>query len=1177
MQKARHAAENPIVKDNPLVFDFEGQDSPAGSLGCCSLLESSNDLTFLNELGPQFMTLASICTSPIPCLPSSKVEHTIEELDATTQSESSETTSSETSPPGVQQSKVKSKELNSSDTLSTISTRQLVQHQQPLYYLVESHLPRSVILAESPTYLINVPAVTRGVFPKDSNTGQALPNTVQQGADLINETILQEPLRIDSPSSPSSPGSPVPPTVWVLGNQTCFQHYYLVSQGSGSGHPVGMENVDPGGSIQALTQDQAELQAQESTLKLSAALVSISQSEEAQAQLNTKQDTSQFRLAPLLAKRQDNEEQLLKQVPTTYTADEAQNSIPTAMHSICPEFPLVKSTSAHALAKAEAIRKELELTMLIEGLSTSASSSKQENKSVDVSPKNDYRSAMETVDHTAKDQEEKKEAQYSKCQGSEAEEASFVSVQKNVLEENVSSIAQSFIDSMNDSLESSVISGETERINLNDTDDSVIMEDTTSATAQEIISEEGPVYQLEERIDMIAPQSVGEDSVTEQAETAAVELKDKLEQELADASDHQTPEDISRVALEVDTEAGAATNLQVTLLTADVKENLQPEQQNLKEVMNLEDGHNLFDVSFHKEVISKQSLFSLYSKEDAKLACGDSKREDVEGGLQSGIELSGDTSVIENGIVLLKDKQILEHVEAVDINLETPQDISGRTLAVDIELVTDEGKELLKPEQQDVNEDGCNQVNASVTVEERNLTMAQETLPEQSLFTVHPEEEFEWIDSMLERDVGEQLQSSIQMAEDNLVMERLEMNNELDQKLMETNSNQQHPANIQQSLLADPKSDNETDLVSSESYLSISLEHVLETPQYVDTSELDTVEEFQGQFTSDQTILQETVHCNIQFDPLAFRESSELDNMNEEHVKKESADKVSDWQTLRAELVVCEDVDGPEDAVGMQVEMGTEGFPGHELTLLTDEETEALNLRQEQTGDAMENTDQGEVDALRCHKWNSEEDEDLSDQERNEEEQNVDISVAQANSEMALNTVENGSGYTEEAYVSSGINDITQVFKKEVGECRRSGKDSEESADPSKNKNTEQGWLEHDNKEIQQILPQTEEAVTDDPKALTLLSMSEEGPSNISEGYSQEQDALGEKAPDMFSEVMEQVLSTARSTSSSGREDFQEKSDQEATMATKNIHRNSKKSSKKGISPKSPVGKCKSQ
>uniref|UniRef100_A0AAZ3NMA9 Cadherin domain-containing protein n=1 Tax=Oncorhynchus tshawytscha TaxID=74940 RepID=A0AAZ3NMA9_ONCTS len=54
-------SENHVQKDSMLVYDYEGQGSPVGSVGCCSLLESDNDLQFLNDLGPKFKTLAEVC------------------------------------------------------------------------------------------------------------------------------------------------------------------------------------------------------------------------------------------------------------------------------------------------------------------------------------------------------------------------------------------------------------------------------------------------------------------------------------------------------------------------------------------------------------------------------------------------------------------------------------------------------------------------------------------------------------------------------------------------------------------------------------------------------------------------------------------------------------------------------------------------------------------------------------------------------------------------------------------------------------------------------------------------------------------------------------------------------------------------------------------------------------
>uniref|UniRef100_A0A8C7MK90 Cadherin-4 n=1 Tax=Oncorhynchus kisutch TaxID=8019 RepID=A0A8C7MK90_ONCKI len=51
--------------DDLLIYDYEGQGSPVGSVGCCSLLGADDDLDFLNDLGPKFKTLAKICQGSI--------------------------------------------------------------------------------------------------------------------------------------------------------------------------------------------------------------------------------------------------------------------------------------------------------------------------------------------------------------------------------------------------------------------------------------------------------------------------------------------------------------------------------------------------------------------------------------------------------------------------------------------------------------------------------------------------------------------------------------------------------------------------------------------------------------------------------------------------------------------------------------------------------------------------------------------------------------------------------------------------------------------------------------------------------------------------------------------------------------------------------------------------------
>ncbi|XP_072219200.1 desmoglein-2-like protein isoform X2 [Leuresthes tenuis] len=59
--KSNNASQQFTVNDHAQVYDYEGRESLAGSVGCCSLLENDDDLSFLNDLDPKFKTLAAIC------------------------------------------------------------------------------------------------------------------------------------------------------------------------------------------------------------------------------------------------------------------------------------------------------------------------------------------------------------------------------------------------------------------------------------------------------------------------------------------------------------------------------------------------------------------------------------------------------------------------------------------------------------------------------------------------------------------------------------------------------------------------------------------------------------------------------------------------------------------------------------------------------------------------------------------------------------------------------------------------------------------------------------------------------------------------------------------------------------------------------------------------------------
>ena len=66
LQKARYEAENAQLQEALLVYNYEGQGSTAGSVTCDSLLESFNNLEFLDDLGPKFTTLAQVCGFTYP-------------------------------------------------------------------------------------------------------------------------------------------------------------------------------------------------------------------------------------------------------------------------------------------------------------------------------------------------------------------------------------------------------------------------------------------------------------------------------------------------------------------------------------------------------------------------------------------------------------------------------------------------------------------------------------------------------------------------------------------------------------------------------------------------------------------------------------------------------------------------------------------------------------------------------------------------------------------------------------------------------------------------------------------------------------------------------------------------------------------------------------------------------
>ncbi|XP_076135361.1 desmoglein-2.1-like [Alosa pseudoharengus] len=161
-QKSACIAVQVPQKDTLLDYGYEGQGSPAGSVGCSSLLGSDDDLQFLDDLGSEFSTLAQICKPPKLILEQSETS-----LQAKTERESSMSVStvkvSEAVPPPspvhTEPTEI-CRTISNSSTLPRIQLCEavavptqtvLVQQQQPLYYMVEPQQVQStVLLAERP-------------------------------------------------------------------------------------------------------------------------------------------------------------------------------------------------------------------------------------------------------------------------------------------------------------------------------------------------------------------------------------------------------------------------------------------------------------------------------------------------------------------------------------------------------------------------------------------------------------------------------------------------------------------------------------------------------------------------------------------------------------------------------------------------------------------------------------------------------------------------------------------------------------------------------------------------------------------------------------------------------------------------------------------------------------------
>ncbi|XP_051803252.1 desmoglein-2-like [Acanthochromis polyacanthus] len=300
-QKAMFAVP---VKDGLLEYEFEGQGSPAGSLSCCSLLDSNNDLPSLTDLGPKFKTLAEICSPPTPTpklthtatgavkttvdivepVFKSKVERIVDtELtdiktkkvmsSANILKSSVNTVSTGPSPMTVSHSKVTSSSHSSNITHSgklPYPPQTVVLQQQPVYYttspvlqpmnyVVQPHLQNTVLLADGShganfpgLYLVSGPPNPSGFViggPQGSPSGLIIQHTESSRSPKSP----QSPVSTTGPISPTLllPGSAdvsqgsVPAEGWKIIGPNSDGNYMLVKNKSS---PDETEVLDPGSS-----------------------------------------------------------------------------------------------------------------------------------------------------------------------------------------------------------------------------------------------------------------------------------------------------------------------------------------------------------------------------------------------------------------------------------------------------------------------------------------------------------------------------------------------------------------------------------------------------------------------------------------------------------------------------------------------------------------------------------------------------------------------------------------------------------------------------------------------------------------------------------------------------------------------------------------------------------------
>lgn len=286
-QKAACAVQ---VKDAFLEYEFEGQGSSAGSVGCCSLLGSDNDLQFLNDLGSKFKTLAEICSPPI-AIPKPFLTHTIASAVKThtvdiaepvvravetkhtamgvlkTEQVMSSTNISKLSDSTVSTARASmthahsnvtnishSSHINHSATLPRQGQTVILQQQpvyyttapvlQPMHYVVQPQLQNTVMLADG-AHGANFPGLYVVSGPQSPSSGLVFSGSQGSHSGLFIQGM-------ESPTSPVSFTSQVSPTMLLPGGPGVSQGsvhvegWKMVGPNSDGNYMLVKDNVSPG-------------------------------------------------------------------------------------------------------------------------------------------------------------------------------------------------------------------------------------------------------------------------------------------------------------------------------------------------------------------------------------------------------------------------------------------------------------------------------------------------------------------------------------------------------------------------------------------------------------------------------------------------------------------------------------------------------------------------------------------------------------------------------------------------------------------------------------------------------------------------------------------------------------------------------------------------------------------